>query len=333
MKSFELKKLAGALAIMGLLATVSHNAFAAPTCPETLDPAADYNCFYMDTGTDFNSSGSSTTSSFYELGYTGTLATSIYSGLTPGDPIYDSNIEDIVTYYGVTNGSYVAQDGSTMQSFQTAPAFPGEQNIDALNGPTPKETNNFDPENTFDAGWGLTYDYYLTGSFTAAGPDYNGGYIDVVFQDWVNSTSEQLLRIDITGSTLSAANLDLFGNVTYDWMGGAADIYGLATPDGTNDCTTTLCQDFFNMETAANSFYSLVEGSGVMITMKLDTNVNPPVPTNDQLVAFTGTDGKTYYARQTTEDGSIRFATPEPASLVLMGMGLAGLGASLRRKA
>ena len=100
MKNFELKKLAGGLAAVGLLACYSFSASAAEACPESLDPAADYKCVFFDVGTSFNGAdANSQTTAFYELGYTGTLATSIYSPFslpTVGSNIIDSNIKTVI---------------------------------------------------------------------------------------------------------------------------------------------------------------------------------------------------------------------------------------------
>ena len=329
MKLRNLGKLTASLATMGALSWYSTGAFSGPTCPETSDPASDYQCVFFDVDTDFDSDGDTTTSAFYELGYTGTLATSIYEeGLAAGSSVFDSNITQILNYYGLSgSGTYTALDGTTSQSLKDTPDFPGETNIDALNGPSPKNTEFFDADNTFSGqGWGLTYQYYFKGTLTSTGPEYTGGYIDFFFQDWKTNTAEQVLRVNVTGSSLATANLNIFGEITFDWTGGGTDIYGLnSIGDGTNDCTTALCQDFFNFQTSIPTDFFSLEGLGVEIVMTLDTNVNPPYPSDNQLVEFTGDDGEKYWIRQTTLDGSVRFI-PEPVPLLLLGAGLLGLG-------
>lgn len=330
----NLSKLASSLAMLGLVAGYSVSA-SAQTCPETNDPSADYQCVIIDTGTDFSGNGSNQTGAFYELGYSGTLATSVYeAGLATGSQVVDSNITTVLNYYGLTGGltNYTSVGGTTV-ALKDTPNFPGETNIDSLNDAAPN-TNNFDAADTFGGiGWGLTYEYVIVGTLEATGPSYTSGYFDFFYEDWGAGTREQVLRVDVTGSNLQVANLDVFGTVTFDWTGGGNDIYGLPSiGDGVNDCTSTLCQNFWNFQTIGSSFFDL-EGAGVEIQMAIDTNVNPPVPELNELVAFTGTDGETYWIRQSTLDGSARLRTvPEPGSLALLGLGLAGLGMALRRR-
>ena len=337
MTRFNLTKLASGLVALGLLAGYSISA-SAQTCPETNDPAADYRCFFFDTGTDFSGNGSTTTSSFFEIGYNSTLATSIYeAGLLDGSTVIDSNIQEVLNYHGLTGGptNHTTVGGATV-SLKDDPTFPNEKSINTLSGPTPQDTNNFDANDNFSGvGWGLTYEYVITGTFdNAIGPSFNDGYFDFFFENWVAETREQVLRVEVTGSNLDLGNLDIFGNVTFDWTGGGNDIYGLPSiGDGNNNCTSTLCQNFWNFQTSSPTSFFDLEGQGITVRMMLDTNVNPPIPTLNQLVQFTGEDGELYWIRQTTLDGSIRFTTvPEPGAIALFGLGLAGLGLFMRRR-
>lgn len=331
--SRKLTKIALGIVLAGGGVAYGVQAYAAETCPETNDPSADYKCIYMDVGTSFNNNDpNSTTSAFYELGYTGTLATSIYDTGAVGSKIYDSNITQVLSYYGLTaSGNYVTIAGNTV-NLAAAPDYPGDNNFDNLNGPSPKDTENYDSDNSFGGiGWALTYNYFFEGELTASGPQFTGGYVDVFFKNWVTGAEEQVLRLNVVSSTINLANLDIYGLISYDWTGGPADIYGLSTPDGTNDCTTPLCQNFFNFQTVLPPDFYTLEGMGVKISWHLDTNVSPPIPQPNQLVQFSTANGD-FLIRQTRLDGSVRFAVPEPGVLALLGLGIAGIGGALRKK-
>jgi hypothetical protein len=341
MKNFKLNKLISGLAATGLLAGVSISAFAAPTCPETLDNQADYKCVIIDVGTDKNGDGDSVTAAFYELGYSGTNATSIYqAGLAIGSTVIDTNIASILQAYGValgtnsyaTAGTVVFPSPPAPAPFTPAtvnlngstPANAG-RNIDSLNplaGPyDPADPVATDTEGLNEGGgFRLTYDYYLVGTLGAGGAVFNDGYFNVFYDDLVTPAVDntQVLRVNVTGSTLQTANLDIFGLVSFDWDG-----------DNVNDCTTAFCQNFWNFQTGSPSDWYSLAGSGVELSMQLDTNVNPPFPT---LASLGVTNGGQNWVRQTTLDGSIRFSVPEPGTLALLGLGLMGLGFSARRK-
>ncbi|HSP01387.1 MAG TPA: PEP-CTERM sorting domain-containing protein, partial [Thioalkalivibrio sp.] len=68
--------------------------------------------FQIDVGYDFNGDGTTTTSSIDQLGYTFTLATSIYLGdsVVPGTPVIDTNIQSVMNSYGFAPGTYTAVD-------------------------------------------------------------------------------------------------------------------------------------------------------------------------------------------------------------------------------
>jgi hypothetical protein len=175
MKNFKLNKMISGLAATGLLAGASVSAFAAPTCPETLDPQADYRCVIIDVGTDKNADGNSVTSAFYELGYTGTVATSIYeAGLAIGSTVIDTNISSILQSYGVAAGAnlYTSASGVLNSVGLNGTTEITGKDISTLNplGSPENGTAAFDTESlNATGGWRLTYDYYLEGKLAAGG--------------------------------------------------------------------------------------------------------------------------------------------------------------------
>lgn len=325
MKAFKLMKVTGGLAAAGLLLGYGTASFAAPTCPETNDPQADYKCVYINVGTDKDSDGNSTTGNFFELGLTGTLATSIYTpGLALGSAVYDTNITSILNGFGVSgNTTYTSASGVPNSVGLADTASNPQKNIDSLNSlDLATETEGLNQA----GGWRLTFDYYLQGTLTAGGPVFTGGYFNFFYDDLTTGADEhaQVLRVNITGSSLNLANLDLLGTVSYDFNNDNNFL---------NDCTTPFCQNFWNFQTGNANWYAL-QGQGIDIRFTLDTNVNPPFPTLDSLGVTTNANNQQYWVRQTTLDSSIRFDVPEPGSLALLGIGLAGIGLRLgsRRK-
>ena len=311
----------GAAAMLALLG-VSGGALAAPSCPETNDPQANYRCIFIDRGV--SSFGDGKTGGFYELGLTGTLATSIYqAGLGLGSTVIDTNRKSVINSFGFASGNFnnVTNTGPQVGISDTA-TF-GQRNVDSLN-PLAQPFDDLEGFNV-GGGFGLSFDYQFNGTLTAGGPVFSSGDIIFTYTNFLTNASETVLRINISGSSLQAANLDLFGTVSFDFN----------NDNIANDCTRTLCQAFWNFQTGPENWYN-INGQGVAIAFALDTNVNPPFPAATQLTAGANA-SNAYWARQSTLDSSIRFnEISEPGSLALAGLaliGLAGVGARRSRKA
>jgi hypothetical protein len=246
-----------------------------------------------------------TTGIFNEFGFSQLLATSVYDYTDASilGSFFDTN--NIATLAGLglpTNG--VALDGLTNVSLVLPNCGAGQCDIDALSPLVPPV--NFSDSEGFLSLWDLQMEYTLFGTLTAGGPVYTGGTIDIFFNDIFNNANDRLvLTLTLTGSTINLANLDLFFDVTFAEAG------------------------FLWIDNGSGTFVDAAAGIGAgnFARVALDTNVNPPIPTADQLL-LVGTNA----IRQSTLDGSMTASIPEPASLTMLGLGLLGLAAAGRRQ-
>lgn len=243
----------------------------------------------------------STTGVFNEFGFNQLLATSVYtldgSGALTG-AVYDTNYASDFSALGIPRTG-IALDGTTTVELKTPLA--GQMDLDGLEPVT--GLGVVDGEG-FGLTWGLSILYKFNGTLGTTGPSYTSGTFEVIFNDQFGSTTRTVMKGNLTGSNIQAANLDLFFDLTWAetgflWAQGSDGAY----------------------RDASLSLPSLI----------LDTNVNPPIPTADQLLPIVTADGA-YAVRQTTLDGTITTRLPEPSSISLIGLGLLGFFGLSRRR-
>lgn len=247
-----------------------------------------------------------TTGIFNEFGFNQLLATSIYD-FSDGSALgsfYDTNIPGELTAAGVpTSGTPLSGTGTVSLVMPDCAA--GQCDIDALSPLVPPLGSD---NEGFLGSWDLQLAYHFDGVLTASGPVYTGGTFEVYFNDLNDDSNDRLvLSGELLNSTLQAANLLLNFELTYAEAG------------------------FLYVENASGDFVAADAGTKLV----LDTNVNPPIPTADQLLLVnSGTieEPVVNAIRQTTLDGSITASIPEPGSLALLGIGALGLSMVRRRR-
>jgi len=250
------------------------------------------------------------TANFDEFGFSQLLATSIYD-FSDGSifgAFYDTNKPAELGFAGVPAAG-LALDGITPVSLVLPNCPLGQCDIDALSPLVP-------PLGTDNEGflqtWDMQVEYHFDGVLTAAGPTYTGGTFDVYFNDLIGAGPDFLaLTGTLTGSALTAPNLNLFFDITY------------AAPG------------FLWVDNGSGTFLSAsaVIAAGGIPRLVLDTNVDPAIPTANQLLLVVDGGGTPNVIRQTRLDGSVIANIPEPGILALMSLGLLGLGLRRRKAA
>ena len=266
----------------------------------TISGVANASEIWIDTGTDFNTSGSSSTANFGA----GTVAIA----------------QAISTLIGGTCDGSTCTPNATSTFTESGSGF--ISNLLPISNPL-LESNGLGQA----AGWGLSFEYSdLTGDFTGPSDSpvfHAGGTVDIFYTDNTSGDIEQMAQFNILGGGPLLGESNMYGVVDYTWLDSATD-----TANTTADAKT-----FFNSVpslTGENSFYEIWDNWKDQQENPLTWLFNFAIAGNNS-TPFAD-NGSGTGSRTTGLNGPLSFSVPEPTSIAILGLGLMGFAVSRKRK-
>ena len=233
--------------------------------------------FFLQAGSYGTTSGGSSdantvTNSLESLGWTDSIATSIYFGLTPGSTVIDTNDISFMGTLGIPG--YPNPEGRQIKTLNATSSLGDAENFTQTSA---------DWGDAFRGGafWGMTYTYRLFGNINAAGTgvDFTSGYFDLFHEgDAVGTATTQVARLNLGSFSLVSGVGAIYtvlasGNFSFDWTG-----------DGVSDASA-FAKDFFIDAVTGESYFDRWANGGTVnplaISWRMDNNIDCPVGQTD----------------------------------------------------